>query len=229
MEHTDIFSKNSTFIFKVVERTETYTKMYICNRSSKFVEDLFFDKYVKWFEIDKMDAMYGCNLQILDELPYDNFNHRHQKQINVVKRKYIEEYSALDENSNTVKLCNSLFNTSSKNFRKIWKDNYNIVFDTIRTMSTNEIYNYIKQIWFSGVRYMLVKPRHVIFSNSYFDIKYKVVMLVFKPYLCERMLNKHQYPFDIAYKNKIPKIIDTFKHWSDVNSQKMIKNYLRYN
>ena len=171
MEHTENFIKNYTFIFKVVERTETYTKMYICNRSSKFVEDLFFDKYVKWFEIDKMDAMYGCNLQILDELPYDNFNHRHQKQINVVKRKYIEEYSALDENSNTVKLCNSLFNTSSKNFRKIWKDNYNIVFDTIRTMSTNEIYNYIKQIWFSGVRYMLVKPRHVIFSNSYFDIK----------------------------------------------------------
>lgn len=211
MEHTDIFSKNSTFIFKVVERTETYTKMYICNRSSKFVEDLFFDKYVKWFEIDKMDAMYGCNLQILDELPYDNFNHRHQKQINVVKRKYIEEYSALDENSNTVKLCNSLFNTSSKNFRKMWKDNYNIVFDTIRTMSTDEIYNYIKQIWFSNYKYVLLKPRHVIFSNSSIDDKTKIVMLVFKTYLSKRISNKCKYPFDIVDKKRIPRIIDRIK------------------
>ena len=36
-------------------------------------------------------------------------------------------------------------------------------------------------------------------------------MLVFKQYLSERMLNKHQYPFDIAYKNQIPKIIDRIK------------------
>lgn len=211
MEHTNIFSKNSTFIFKVVERTETYTKMYICNRSSKFVEDLFFDKYVKWFEIDKMDAMYGCNLQILEELPYDNFNHRHQKQINVVKRKYIEEYRALDENSNTVKLCNSLFNTSSKNFRKIWKDNYNIVFNTIHKIPITEIYNYIKQIWFSNYKYMLLKPRHVIFSNSSIDDKTKIIMLVLKTYLSKRISNKCKYPFDIVDKKRIPRIIDRIK------------------
>ena len=211
MEHTEIFSKNSTFIFKVVERTETYTKMYICNRNSKFVEDLFFDKYVKWFEIDKMDVMYGCNLQILEVLPYDNSNHRHQKQINIVKRKYIEEYSALDENSTTVKLCNSLFNTSSKNFRKIWRTNYNIVFDTIHKISINEIYNYIKQIWFSNYKYMLLKPRHVIFSNSSIDIKTKVIMLAFKTYLSERISNKCKYPFDIEDKKRIPRIIDRIK------------------
>ena len=211
MEQTDKFSKNSTLIFKAVERTETYTKIYICNRSSNFVEDLFFDKYVKWFEIDKMDVMYGCNLQILEELPYDNFNHRHQKQINVVKRKYIEEYSALDENSHTVKLCNSLFNKSSKNYRKIWKDNYNYIFNSIYSMSKSEIYDCIKQIWFGHYKYMLLKPRHVIFSNSSIDNDSKVVMLAFKTYLSERISKKCKYPFDINDKKRIPKIIDIIR------------------
>ena len=197
MEHTENFSKNSTLIFKAVERTETYTKMYICNRSSNFIEDLFFDKYVNWFEIDKMDVMYGDDLTCLEHLPIDNTNHRNQGKINKIKKKYIEEYSALDENSNSVTLCNLLFNKSSKNYRKAWRQHYNEVINAIDNMDEDKIYKIIRDdIYFEPIKHMLRKPRHVIFSNNYIDIDTRVVMIIFKDYLNDRIRRNCILPFD---------------------------------
>ena len=192
----EILSENSTYIFKGVEWTKTGIKLFIFNRSSNFVERLYFDKYVNWFEIDKMDVMYGDDLTCLEHLPIDNTNHRNQAKINKIKQKYIEEYRALDENSNSVTLCNLLFNKSSKNYRKLWRQHYNEVINAINNMSTDDIYEIIRDdIYFKPIKHMLRKPKHVIFSNSYIDINTRVVMIVFKDYLNDRIRKNCRLPF----------------------------------
>lgn len=192
----EILGENSTYIFKGVELTATGIKLFIFNRSSNFVERLYFDKYVNWFEIDKMDVMYGDDLTCLEHLPIDNTNHRNQGKINKIKKKYIEEYSALDENSNSVTLCNLLFNKSSKNYRKLWRQHYNEVINSINNMSTDDIYKIIRDdIYFKPIKHMLRKPKHVIFRNNYIDIKTRVVMIIFKDYLNDKIRRNCRLPF----------------------------------
>ena len=206
--HKEFLSENSTYIFKGVELTKTGIKLFVFNRSSNFVERLYFDKYVNWFEIDKMDVMYGDDLTCLEHLPIDNTNHRNQAKINKIKQKYIEEYRALDENSNSVTLCNLLFNKSSKNYRKLWRQHYNEVINTINNMDEQKIYEIIRDdIYFKPIKHMLWKPKHVIFSNNYIDINTRVVMIIFKDYLNDRIRRNCRLPFDKENSKLIPKII----------------------
>lgn len=209
MEHTENLVKNSTYIIKGVEETVLDVKTFIYNRGSNYVGDLFFDKYVRWFELYELSGMYSCGIEILEHVNIDNTKRKNQKKINDIKRKYIEKYNASKANTKNETLCNKQLNTSGYNFRNHWKKNYDLVFDTIMKMQSerNKIYNVIKDIWNAPYKHMLSKPRYLIFSYPGIDIEHRAVMIVFKEYLNDRIKRKCLVPFAPETKTLIPLII----------------------
>ena len=203
-------SGKSTYIIKGVEKTEFDVKSFIYNRGSDYVGNLFFDKYVRWFELYELSGMYSCGIEILEHVNIDNTKRKNQKKINDIKRKYIEKYNASKANTKNETLCNKQLNTSGYNFRNHWKKNYDLVFDTIMKMRSerNAIYNAIKDIWNAPYRHMLFKPKYLIFRYPGIDIEHRAVMIVFKEYLTNRIKRNCCIPFASKTSSLIPNIIN---------------------
>ena len=205
----EILGGKSTYIIKGVEETELDVKAFIYNRGSDYIGYLFSDKYVRWFELYELSGMYSCGIEILEHVNIDNTRRKNQKKINDIKRKYIEKYNASKANAKNETLCNKQLNTSGYNFRNHWKNNYDLVFDTIMKMQSerNKIYNVIKDIWKAPYKHMLFKPKYLIFSYPGIDIEHKAVMIVFKEYLIERIKRRCCMPFAKETNRLIPSII----------------------
>lgn len=224
----DILNENSgksTYIIKGVEETDLDVKTFIYNRGSDYVGYLFYDKYVRWFELYELSGMYSCGIEILEHVNIDNTRRKNQKKINDIKRKYIEKYNASKANAKNETLCNKQLNTFGYNFRNSWKKNYDLVFDTIMKMQSerNAIYNAIKDIWKAPYRHMLFKPKYLIFSYPGIDIEHRAVMIVFKEYLTDRIKRKCWRPFATETATLIPSIIKGVIINSKIKKQKKNK------
>ena len=228
MNISEVNSGKSTYIIKGVEETEFDVKAFIYNRGSDYIGNLFFDKYVRWFELYELSGMYSCGIEILEHVNIDNTKRKNQKKINDIKRKYIEKYNSSKANTKNETLCNKQLNTSGYNFRNHWKKNYDIVFDTIMKMQSerNKIYNVIKDIWKAPYRHMLFKPKYIIFSYPGIDIEHRAVMIVFKEYLTDKIKRKWLLPFDKKTSSLIPSIINGVIINSKIKKQKTNKTEL---
>lgn len=184
-------------------------KRFICNRSTKYklFNPLINDKYCKWFRIKSIVDLNikDSNVYVLETLPYDNINLRHQKIINQIKSKYIDKYCS-DEN---VSVVNKALNESINTIRDWIKKKYYEVENTICLMSPREIFKIVNYLWENKRGIIINRERADILKLETFTWKEKAVALVFIDYFKERKKNGYRYPFTkgIKLKTQITKIL----------------------
>ena len=186
-----------TYILKVT----TDDNIFICNRNSNDFDNIFNDKYVRWWESDLVDIMkfsIADRCEILEVLPFDNYNKRHQKQINPIKEKYIQMYNAeyLDDNV----LSNILFNEIKENYRNKYRYQYKD-FKFIIDKCGDEIYNLLyekaKDLYRSSSEsYFLSLTRDELWNVTNRKIETKVCYIILRDYLSYRKGNNKKNPFD---------------------------------
>ena len=196
--------------FTMILKVNYNGNVYICNRSNNLAifNHIIKDKYCKWFRIKQINEMKipDSYVEILEELPYANFELEDQKKINIVKKKYIEMYKYDDDNP---KLVNKALGEYKDNIRERVKNKYLQVKETIDELTIDEIYQIIKFLWFNK-KQKLEFTRLDILKDKELNWNQKVVAMVFSDYLYDRILLNKFLPFDkgVNISNKINKIIE---------------------
>lgn len=172
---------------------------FICNRNSEDYSSIFRDKYVKWWESNKLCDLdlsdEGTNIQILEVINLDNFKLRHQKELNIIKKQYIDEFNAVEEDK---ELSNKLFNDYKQNYRKLYKAMYRDFIYTLRNIDNihNKIYEYGKKLFYKKDNdWFFNMTRENIWKENRFSEEQKVILILLRDYIKERRNNNEQYPF----------------------------------
>lgn len=160
-----------TYILKLTDNTSSVTKTFICNRSSSSSEfnTVFNDKYIKFFELEKLDYMdiNSSSFEILDTLDLENVNNADQKQINIIKKKYINELVAEEDEI----ICNKLLNNNITKIKQCYRLHFKNLFSNIINEANNLLYEnsfqsiydeHIKKLWFYKLDYILSTPKWAI-------------------------------------------------------------------
>lgn len=211
MKYSDTeFCERDSYILlcKYIENNTVY--QFICNRNSWDFNQLYNDKYIKWFEYDNIPSIMDIDksdVTILETLNgVDNFERRHQKDIlNPCKKEWMNKI--IDTKDDNEIITNKVIKNHKESIRQIISKRYLLIKKHILDMDINRIYEIIKQIWFNE-RLMkeLNKPRYKFMSNKTEMNDVGVVAIVFKNYLLTRKNNNERFPFNKG--SKIRKIIE---------------------
>lgn len=198
----------------IIEFIKNNTK-FICNRNSDMYDRIFNDKYVKFWEVDEISALstYACDnwyiVQILEGI--DNFNKRHQKYINEIKKQYIKDAIDADE-----KLSNLQFTESVKAYRKFYKEQY---YDFIHKLINIEhlydkLYDMSKKLFYKdNIDYLKTTTYWNIWNDERMTYEQRILVIMLRNYICNRKINGNKYPYPKGYvKRTINEIIKIFKY-----------------
>ena len=172
---------------------------FICNRNSWDFKQLYNDKYIRWFEYANIPSVMNIdknNIEILETLyGVDNYDRRHQKDIlNPKKKKWLE--AIVDSQDDNEVITNKVIKDYKHSIRQLIQKRYWTIRKHITEMSTDRIYEIIKQIWFNDILMKeLDKPRYMFMANKSEMNDIGVVAIVFRDYLLRRKRNKDKYPF----------------------------------
>ena len=172
---------------------------FICNRNSWDFKQLYNDKFIKWFEYDNIPSVMkldNSTVEILETLyGVDNYERRHQKDIlNPKKKQWLE--AIVDSQDDNEIITNKVIKDYKHSIRQLIQKRYWTIRKHIIEMSTDRIYEIIKQIWFNDVLMKeLDKPRYMFMANKSEMNDIGVVAIVFRDYLLKRKRNKEKYPF----------------------------------
>ena len=197
---------NRTTLILKVKKDNTW---FVCNRNSDDFDNIFKDKYVKFWEVTKPDDLKFSNCDIcniLTELPYDNFNKRHQKLINPVKQTFIECL-----NCDNTELSNKQFNNIKNTYRHIYYNQYK---EFIRIKNNIEdieekVYNYAKKIFYSKpkLKKYYYWSYDYIWHNTVFNDEQKVILIILRNHLLRRSTDLSYHPFEKGYIKKTIKYL----------------------
>ena len=217
--------------YTIILKITLDNNIFICNRNSDDYDNIFNDKYVKWWESNLVDIMKFTtidNCEILEILyDYDNYNKRHQKLINPIKEKYIEQFNAksIDDNA----LSNVLFNNIKNNYRTKYKIQYNdfkLVVDKLGRDIYSLLYENAKKLFFSkSERYFLTLSRERIWNIQTRNLENKVRYKIMRDYIKYMIENKSKMPFN-KENRKINDTLDMLIKLNDLNEKKKIRNLI---
>ena len=225
--YNDEYEPRYTLILKVTLEDN----IFICNRNSKDYDNIFNDKYVKWWESNFVDIMKFSNIdncETLEILDYDNHNLRHQKLINPIKEKYIQKYNAKYVDDKT--LSNVLFNNIKDNYRtkyKIQYKDFKLIVDKLSNNIYQLLYENAKKLYFNkSERYFLNLSRERIWHSPNRLLETKVCYIILRDYLLNRINNNYKMPFD-KNERKIKDTIDMLLKLTDINEKPKIRNLIK--
>ena len=231
-DYNDDYNDNYEPRYTLILKVKLDDNIFICNRNSKDYDNIFNDKYVKWWESNLVDIMKFTNIDNCETLEilydYDNYNKRHQKLINPIKEKYIEQFNAkcLDDNT----LSNVLFNNIKNNYRTKYKIQYNdfkLIVDKLGTDIYKLLYDNAKKIYFSkSERYFLTLTRERIWNIPNRSIETKICYIILRDYLLSRIDNNCKMPFDKT-ERKIDDTLYMLLKLSDLDEKRKIRNLIK--
>lgn len=172
---------------------------FICNRNSWDFNQLYNDKYIRWFEYENIPSVMNIdknNVEILETLyGVDNYERRHQKSIlNPKKKEWLE--AIVDSQDDNEIITNKVIKNYKHSIRQLIFKRYWAIRNHIMCMSSDRIYEIIKQIWFNDVLMKeLDKQKYKFMSNKTEMNEIGVVAIVFRDYLLRKKRNKEKYPF----------------------------------
>lgn len=217
--------------YTIILKVTLDNNIFICNRNSDDYDNIFNDKYVKWWESNLVEIMKFTtidNCEILEILyDYDNYNKRHQKLINPIKEKYIKQFNAksIDDNA----LSNVLFNNIKNNYRTKYKIQYNdfkLVVDKLGSDIYSLLYENAKKLFFSkSERYFLTLSRERIWNIQTRNLETKVCYIIMRDYIKYMIENKSKMPFN-KENRKINDTLDMLIKLNDLNEKKKIRNLI---
>lgn len=217
--------------FTLILKVKLDDNIFICNRNSKDWDNIFNDKYVKWWESNLIDIMKFTtidNCEILEILyDYDNYNKRHQKLINPIKEKYIEQFNAkcLDDNT----LSNVLFNNIKNNYRTKYKIQYNdfkLVVDKLGNDIYSLLYENAKKLFFNkSERFFLTLSRERIWNVQTRSLETKVCYIILRDYIKYMIEHESKMPFNKEIR-KINDTLDMLIKVNDLSEKKKIRNLI---
>lgn len=217
--------------YTVILKVTLDDNIFICNRNSDDYNNVFNDKYVKWWESNLVDIMKFTtidNCEILEFLyDYDNYNKRHQKLINPIKEKYIEQFNAksLDDNA----LSNVLFNNIKNNYRTKYKIQYNdfkLVMDKLGHDIYSLLYENAKKLFFNkSERYFLTLSRERIWNIQTRSLETKVCYIILRDYIKYMIDHESKIPFNKEIR-KINDTLDMLIKVNDLSEKKKIRNLI---
>lgn len=160
---------------------------FICNRNSEDFDNVFNDKYVKFWEVNQLSSLKisECKgVDIIETLDYDNRNRRHQKYINVVKEKHIKEL--VNEGYN---LSNKELMNINKSYRHYYQNEYyefkKMVIDMNRDPSfINILYDISKKMYFNDNNGgFFNRSRYDIWKDKRLNNTVKVCSIILRDYV----------------------------------------------
>lgn len=204
------YLKRDSVIMKV-KKDNTW---FVCNRNSDDFDNIFNDKYVKFWEVNNISYLNfsNCdNIEFLCILPLDNYNKRHQTILNKYKQKYIDEL--LIKN---IELSNKDMTGIKKQYRNIYYEQWKEFLETLNHIEHLEekIYDYSKKIFYApkDKEWFYEMTRDTIWKHKKWNKEQKVIFIILRDYIRFRKYTlKSKYPFDKGnIKNKIKRLIRNF-------------------
>lgn len=181
----------------ILEFVKDNTK-FICNRNSSDFDRIFEDKYIKFWEIDEIyelslsDCKYCNILAVLEGM--HNYNKCHQKQINEIKKKYINGHIEAD-----VKLANIQLAYTIKSYRIFYMKQYDLFFDKMNCIHNIEdkLYEMAKKLFYknNNIEY-LCKSKWNIWNDERLSYEQRILIMILKNYIYKLKKNQRcRYPF----------------------------------
>lgn len=190
----DELNKRESYILKV-KKDNCY---FICNRNSEDFDNIFNDKYVRFWEVNNVSQLSFSNADfcyILEIVQLDNYKRRHQNILNIIKKKYIDELQL-----NDIELSNKQMTDIRKSYRSIYYKQF-IDFLTIK----HNIENLDKKLYDYGKRIFYKTNNNSFFNMTYDEIwhnekltdEQKVICIMLRDYIHRRKYETlSKYPFD---------------------------------
>lgn len=214
----------------IIEFVKDDTK-FICNRNSNEFDVIFKDKYVKFWEIKDIYDMRVSNCEqckILTVLEgVHNYNKCHQKQINEIKKQYINGHVEADE-----KLANVQFANTFESYRTFYKKQYERFIQQIRHIGDTDelidkLYNMANTLFYKSknINYLL-KSRWYIWNDERLSYEDRILIIILKDYIYNAKSNNYKYPFQ---KNKIISTIKMLINDIFLNKENSTKGYIENN
>lgn len=187
------YNNRESYILKV-KKDNCY---FICNRNSDDFDNIFNDKYVKFWEVNKVSQLKFSNAdfcEILQILPLDNYKRRHQNILNDIKQKYIDELQI-----SNIELSNKQMTNIRQSYRNIYYQQF-IDFLTIKHNINNlydKLYDYGKKIFYKSNNHSFFMMTYdEIWHNDKLTDEEKVICIILRDYIYDMKYNKHsKYPF----------------------------------
>lgn len=230
-DYNDDYNDNYESRYTLILKVKLDDNIFICNRNSKDYDNIFNDKYVKWWESDLVDIMKFSNIddcEILEILDYDNYNLCHQKLINPIKKKYIEKYNAKYLDDKTI--ANVMFNSVKENYRtkyKIQYKDFRLIVDKLGNDIYKLLYENAKKLYFNkSERYFLTLSRERIWHAPNRSLETKICYIILRDYLLKRISDNCELPFD-KNERKINDTIDMLLKINDIDEKRKIRNLIK--
>lgn len=227
----DYDNKNRNNRYTLILKVKLEENIFICNRNSRDYDNIFNDRYVKWWESDLVDIMNFSNIdecEILQILPYDNYKLRHQSLINPIKQEFIQLYNAKCYDDEV--LSNIMFNNVKNNYRTKYKIQYKEFIHIIDDMGDNKhklLYETAKKMYYNkSEKYFLSLSRERIWHTQNRTFETKACYIILRDYLKHRIDNGYNLPFD-KNERRINDTIDMLLKINDFNEPRKIRNQLK--
>ena len=202
--------KNRNSLILKVKKDNSY---FICNRNSQDFDNIFHDKYVKFWEVNKVSNLKFTEAdfcEILEIVPLDNYKRRHQNILNDIKKKYIDELQLSD-----IELSNKQMTNIRKSYRNIYYKqfvDFIIIKHSIINLS-DKLYDYGKRMFYKSNNNSFFDMTYdEIWHSSKFTDEQKVICIMLRNYIYNmKYERKSKYPFVKGnVKNTIKWLIKSF-------------------
>lgn len=213
-----------SYILKVTENVGDRKISFILNVGDAYLSDRINPKLLSWFGYESVKDIqlqsYGVDILEIVELSNDNL--QSQKEINVIKKKWINHFNGEEGDDH---VCNQTLNNRIRDVSNTMLFNYCVIYNTVDRMSCNHIYNTIKKIWFTpDLKKNILLKRHQLLSidpMEYGVAEYCVTMM-FRDYLINRIKEGARLPF---HDKRIYQTINSVISGSGIRRKLKIKQY----
>jgi len=189
--------------YSIIMKVKKDNTWFICNRNSNDFDSIFNDKYVKFWEIGNISSLKfsECDsVEILEYVPLDNYNRRHQTILNEYKQKYIDKMSLED-----IELSNKSMTQIKKQYRNIYYEQYKDLLKSLKDIESinDKIYEYAKKLFYTDKdnSWFYEMTRDEIWRNKKWSKEQKVIFIILRDHIYYKKYHlKTHYPF---YKGQI--------------------------
>lgn len=188
------YIERESYILKV-KKDNCY---FICNRNSEDFDLIFRDKYVQFWEVNKVSQLNFSDAdfcEILSILPLDNYKRRHQNILNDIKKRYIDELQL-----NNIELSNKQMTNIRKSYRSLYYRQF-IDFQAVKHNINNlydKIYDYGKRMFYKSNNDSFFNMTYdEIWHNEKLTDEQKVICIMLRKYIYNmKYIKKSKYPFN---------------------------------
>lgn len=201
----NLLGERCSIIFQITKDNTSF----ICNRNSDGFEQIFSDKYVRFWEVKELSSLNmidADDCKILEIIHLSNYNLKDQKLLNKIKQKWIDELQVEE-----IQLSNKQFATIKKGYRNYYHELYNNFRNELYKIENinDKIYEYAKKIFYKENNQWFYKMSNFdIWNDDRLNNEQKVICILLKNYLLDaKYIKKQKYPFTTNIKRQIKILI----------------------